>query len=103
LTVTEKVMLLSVVVGMKPEKKASVVAPTWHGVAKDPEVTVWFAGKKLNSRTSPTAAVTVLGEKASSLLSPTVIGMVFAKAPETRAEAATVYFEKNMVKLFEWW
>lgn len=68
---------------MKPEKKPPVAAG-WHGLAKLPMTTLWSPGKKWNSSTSPTAAVTELGLKEKPLW-PTLILTVAAIAEEAAA------------------
>lgn len=82
---------------MFPEKMGSLMAPVPQGVSNDPWATLCSLGKKENSRTSPTSAVVVFGEKVSPP-EPTSTGMVFAKAPEVRVAAAIMELEKRMLR-----
>jgi hypothetical protein len=67
--VKEGTLVAPAATGWKPESTPPDMG--WHGAVNDDCVTVWFFGLKTNEMVSPTAAVTLVGEKASWLLAPT--------------------------------
>jgi len=64
--------------------------------------TEWLRGLKVNSRTSPTAAVTLLGENVKAPFGPTWIGIVTALAPEASATTAAIRDAERMVRNKDW-
>lgn len=91
-------LTLSLVVAMNPEKNDGVRSPTWQGEVKGPWVTVWFLGKKENTRVSLAAAVVMFGVKVRPFL-PTSIGMIFATVAETKTLAARASLLNNMMMM----